>query len=185
MTETMTESRIPKPLDLGRSYDFDIESIWNHYEEHLHCLKKGKPFKKTVSAERYACGFPLPEFQRPQCWTVEQKQRFIESIYLGLFIGTYTIHESNWEGPDAKPSKFSGWCIDGQQRLLSIEDYWNDKFKVFDLYYSELTPAEKRRFMRTGFKQYKVELHDEEMIKELYNRLSLGGTAHTEEQRAK
>ena len=175
----MNATRIPKPIDLGRTYDFTMDTLWEHYQKHNDKIEKGESLTRTVESDRYACGFPVPHFQRPPVWTKEQKERFIESVFLGLFIGTYCIHESDWEGPDATPTPFSGWCIDGQQRLLTIEGYWNDEFKVFGLYFSELSKAEKRRFFQTPFKQYKVTLNNEDKIKDLYNRLALGGTAHT------
>jgi hypothetical protein len=180
----MITSRLPKAIDLGRVYDFNMDTLWCHYEEHLEKLQNNVLFAKTTTAERYACGYPLPEFQRPPCWTVDQKIRFIESVYLGLFIGTFCTHEADWEGADATPTKFSGWLIDGQQRLLTIEGYWNDEFKVFGYYFSELTRREKLRFLNTPFKQYKVTVNDEDKIKDLYNRLALGGTAHTPDQMA-
>jgi uncharacterized protein with ParB-like and HNH nuclease domain len=180
----MTTSRLPKPIDLGRIYDFSLGTLWGHYEEHLEKLKNNDSFVKTTTAKRYACGYPLPYFQRPSCWTLEQKNRFIESVYLGLFIGTFCSHEADWEGEDACPTKFSGWLIDGQQRLLTIEEYWNDEFKVFGYFFSELTRAEKHRFSQTPLKQYKVIINDEDKIKDLYNRLALGGTSHTTEQMA-
>jgi hypothetical protein len=180
----MATSRLPKLIDLGRVYDFCMDTIWGHYQEHLEKLKNNERFVKTTTAKRYACGYPLPYFQRPSCWTLEQKTRFIESAYLGLFIGTFCSHEVDWEGVDAAPTQFSGWLIDGQQRLLTIEEYWNDEFKVFGYFFSELTKAEKYRFFQTPFKQYKITINDESKIKDLYNRLALGGTAHTPEQMA-
>ncbi|OUV22975.1 MAG: hypothetical protein CBC55_02730 [Gammaproteobacteria bacterium TMED95] len=178
-------NRIPKPIDLGRTRDFRVEDAVISYRKHCEAVEAGLPLKRTVEAERYACGFPLPSFQRPAVWTTEQKAKFIESIFLGLHIGTYCVHESDWTGvAEAKIVPFSGWLLDGQQRLLTIEDYINDKFKVFDLYFSDLTKAEVRRFMNTPFKRHEVALHDEAKIKDLYNRLNFGGTAHTEDQRA-
>lgn len=180
----MNKNRIPKSIDLGRIYDFNMDTIWVHYEEHIEKKRNNEAFVKTTTAKRYACGYPLPDFQRPACWNIEQKTRFIESVYLGLFIGTLCIHEPDWEGADATPTQYSGLLIDGQQRLLTIEDYWNDKFKVFGLYFSQLTRPERHRFLQAPFKQYKVNINNTEKIKDLYNRLALGGTAHTPDQLA-
>ena len=60
------------------------------------------------------------------------------------------------EGGVAK--KFSGWLVDGQQRLTTIERYWEDQFPVFGLFWSELTKPECRRYTGVKFGHYESEL---------------------------
>lgn len=176
--------RLPERINLGRVYDYSMDTLWNHYQAHLEKLKKNEPFVHTTTAVRYACGYPIPHFQRPPSWKLGQKIRFIESVYLGLVVDIFCTHEKDWEGVDSTPTKFSGWLIDGQQRLLTIEEYWNDKFEVFGYYFSELNPVEKLRFLKTSFKQCKVDINEEGKIKDLYDLLNFGGTAHKSEEMA-
>lgn len=175
-------TRVPSPIDLGREYDFNMETLFTHYQKHL-ALKESGEDLDTATADRYACGYPIPPFQRDLVWTRNQEVMFIESAYLGLLSGSFCTHEVDWDCHD-KALKFSGWLIDGQQRLTTIERYWNDAFKVCGLYYSELTPPEKRRFLRTRFVQNKVILNDEVLIKDLYNRMAFGGVPHKPEDYA-
>lgn len=128
-------------------------------------------------------GFILPPFQRPLVWTDEQKIRFIESIWLGYHIGTYVVNSHKWIDKDT-PHPYDYLLLDGQQRIATIRDYVNDEFPVFGYLYSELTIVDVRKFKSTVFIRSTVNLKTDEELRELYNRLNFGGTAHTEEQRA-
>lgn len=175
--------RIPKQLDQGRNCESCISYLRHHYEQFLE-LTQSNGVLITDIAERYVCGFPLPSFQRPLRWTQEQKIAFIESAWLGLPLGTYTHHAMNWSGGNGEADKYSGWLIDGQQRLSAIESYWNDEFRVFGLLWSELNRQEVRRFESVKFTHYETALWDENQIRDLYDRLAFGGTAHQESERA-
>lgn len=182
----MTTLRIPERLDCGKNVCGTMYSLWSDYVSHKQIMKAKEGSLVTDVAESYACGYPVPYFQRDLCWSRSQEVRFIESAWLGLNIGSYTLHKMDWEsvGSDAKALKFSGWLIDGQQRLTTIERYWNDEFKVFGLLFSELNSQERRRFMSITFYHFEVELWDEKTIRDLYNRMAFGGTAHKESEKA-
>jgi hypothetical protein len=156
--------------------------LWHHMHEFEELRASGDNLI-TDSSDRYACGFPLPTFQRSLCWTPEQESRFIESAWLKLPIGSFTVHAMDW-GKGGKAVGKSGWLIDGQQRLTTLERYWKDAFPVFGLYYSELNGAEQRRFKSIKFPHFIVDLWDEDKIRDLYDRLAFGGTAHSETDRA-
>lgn len=172
--------RIPAAINLGTSYDGVIYALWTHFK----MFNQEEDLDISVS-DRYVLGYPLPPFQRPHVWSLEQEKAFIQSIWLGLPLGSYTFHELDSQNkPPYLPIAMSGWLLDGQQRLTAIERYWNNEFAVFDLYWNELTPVEQRRFQHTKFSHFKVRLSSEDQAREVYDRLSFGGTAHTEDQRA-
>lgn len=186
MTDTSASGRydrIPPPLDLGRSSESCMSYLWAMFKNHKDYDPKSGDFPETDEGVRYACGLPIPEFQRDLCWDHEQEIAFIESAWIGITLGSYTHHYLDW-GEGGKPKRFSGWVIDGQQRLTTIERYWRDEFKVFDLYYSELRPIEQRRFMSIKFVHYESRLDNEEAIRDLYNRLAFGGTPHAPDEKA-
>lgn len=175
--------RLPEVIDTGRSMDTTVEWLLIRLREHNRAIADNIPLI-TATEERYACGYPLPSFQRPNRWDVEKQRAFIESIYLGLPLGTYTVHDMDWKDSNAAPVPFSGWLIDGQQRLTAIEDYINDKFPVFGFLWSELNAREQRRFKQTKFCHNVVRIWDEQKIRDLYNRLAFGGVAHKPDERA-
>ena len=117
-----SEMRIPSVIDTGKTVESCIESLWCNYRQHIEAKPHALPLHD--SASRYACGYPVPSFQRHLVWTLAQKVAFVESLWLGIYPGTYCIHESDWSR-DGTPVPFSGWLIDGQQRLTTIEQYWN------------------------------------------------------------
>ncbi|GAB0154396.1 hypothetical protein MnBA_37960 [Marinobacterium sp. BA1] len=171
---------IPQPIDHGRYFESTLDIL--NYQ-----LRKYKTQQEQIdtstSSERFACGWPVPQFQRPLVWSRAQQVAFIESAWLGLPLGTYTLHEEDWDD-SGKALPFSGCVIDGQQRLTALEQYWDDQFTVFDLYWSELDHRDMCRFMNIKFAHYRAALWSESEIHDLYNRMALGGTPHTAEQRA-
>lgn len=128
---------------------------------------------------RSVMGYFLPSWQRPLVWTYEQKVRLIESLWLGLNIGTYTFNRAE------RGSKFDNLLIDGQQRMWALQCYLTDEFPVFGHYWSEVTEVDRRGFeFSRHFHCYITKSEDEDYLRSYYNMMNFGGTAHTEDQRA-
>lgn len=83
----------------------DVITIYNR-------LKKGKYY--------------IPSFQRDYVWKIPQASRLIESIVMGLPIPS--IFMAKDEGKDE-----NYYIIDGQQRLKSIEKFYNGDFALKDV----------------------------------------------------
>lgn len=140
-------------------------------------------------ATRFVMGFPLPSWQRPLVWTLEQKTRFITSIWCGVEIGSYLINDVYEFMPDGTLRKFSDILLDGQQRLSTIEEYVKDGFAIPDAtgtprLWSQLPSLERRRFAVLQFSRATVRTWDEKLLRLAYDLRAFGGTAHTEDQRA-
>lgn len=170
----------PEKINLGRHVDScmtfllqakrDFEEAFNGEE------------LMTVKADRYVCGLPVPAFQRQQVWTQEQQIKFIESAWKNIPLGTFMIHRMDWVA-GGEPLPFSGWVVDGQQRLTAIDAYWKDGFSVFGARWSEVPRRDQRDFNFIKFSHYEINVRSEEEIKELYLLMAFGGTAHTEDDR--
>lgn len=172
---------MPERSEMGRSRETTIFSLWDSFDN----FEKNKVENMYDFKERSACGYPIPEIQRKSVWTTEQSIKFIESAWKGLPLGTYTIHSTDWndDGRGGVVAKeFSGWLLDGQQRLTAIERYWNNEFPVLGAYWTELSLKHKRHFKSIKFTSYETPLWDFDKINELYYLLSYGGTAHDESQ---
>jgi hypothetical protein len=133
---------------------------------------------KYLTGGRHVMGYNLPAWQRPFVWTRAQSVRLIESIWLGLNIGTYTFNRSH-ENP-----AFDNLLIDGQQRLVSIQAYLSDGFAVFGHRWSELPRAEQREFEGRHFHCFITKSTDEEYLRGYYDMMNFGGVAHKESERA-
>lgn len=81
----------------------DVSTIYNR-------LKKGKYY--------------IPSFQRDYVWKKPQASRLIESIVMGLPIPSVFI---------AKDEDENYYIIDGQQRLKSIEKFYDEEFALQDV----------------------------------------------------
>jgi hypothetical protein len=118
-------------------------------------------------------GLVLPPFQRPPVWTGEQQERFIESIWYGLPIGTYCINRlDTLREPDL-------WLLDGQQRIRAIRNYIAGDFQVFGWVYPDLPVRDQRRFQNCVFPCAEVRIDDVAILRVIYDRLAYGGTPHT------
>lgn len=165
---------IPEPLLKGARRDYPISH-----------LVEMTPTDLTMPDERRLLGLVLPPWQRPEVWTIDQKHRFIEGIFLGLGCGYYVINGLDWD-QQGHSVPMSGWLIDGQQRITSLRDFLAGELVVFgDVRFTEMDRPAQMRFCRTPFPCFELDYcNDEDVLMELYDRLNFGGTPHTPEQRA-
>lgn len=162
----------PDTLLIGRRRDFDIDVMLCRQPE------------VAAESERALLCWLLPPWQRPEVWTEAQKARFIEGIFLGLGAGYYVVNQMDWDESGRRP--MAGWLIDGQQRLTAIRDFVDEKLTIFGRWrHSDLEAAVLlKRFRRVVFPCFEIEYQsDERRLKDLYDRLNFGGTAHSQEDR--
>jgi hypothetical protein len=150
---------LPRRIELGQFCNFCVG----------HCYERNE---HRGEGERIM-GFVLPPFQRPAVWTRRQQVRFLESLILGLPIGTYAYSQSI-DNP-----KVDGWLIDGQQRMRAIAGFLADDFRVFDLLWSELPVRDHRMFSSLSFPAYVLNELGEKELLERYIRMNYSGTPHT------
>ena len=78
------------------------------------------------------------EYQRDYCWSLEDKQKLIDSIFKHVDIGKIVLVNRDilepWE------------VLDGKQRLSTIRDFYEDKFTYRGKKYSELSKQDRRYF---------------------------------------
>lgn len=117
--------------------------------------------------------FVLPPFQRPPVWTRAQKVKFMESVVLGLPLGTYCYSQSH------RNQKTDGWLIDGQQRIRAVADFIKDAFPVFGYRWSELGQVDRIGIEMMIFPAYVLKERNEKELLERYIVLNYSGTAHT------
>jgi uncharacterized protein with ParB-like and HNH nuclease domain len=156
---------IPKPFLDATTRNYVIE----------HGLVAHSSGRAANANERQLGSFRLPPFQRPSVWTMEQKVRFIESIWLHLPIASYVV---NRDEQDRLGYPCEDWLLDGQQRWTAIIEYTEDMFRVFDLLFSELTNIHRRKFKSYPFPCIETRNLKPKQCKDVYDRLAYGGTNH-------
>lgn len=113
-------------------------------------------------------------YQRPFCWSLEDKQKLIESIYEDNNCGNIVLRERSWKTLEDLTSngenELAFWdVVDGKQRLDALISFINDGFKDFhDNFYSDLSEYAQRKFRNSsafGFVKLDENVTDEDTIK--------------------
>lgn len=157
---------IPARVDLGRSCAMSMAYCMGRYK----AMKAGQI---NAHGRRTLMGFVLPDWQRGLVWTQAQKVAFIQSAWLGVPIGTYAYNQAPLDSP------LDYLLIDGQQRMSAIQDYVENLFPVFGHWWSDLPPADTRRWeLSTPFGCFITETTNESYLRGYYNLLNFGGTPH-------
>lgn len=172
MTEQIIR-HMPRRVDLGQHMASCVGQAMFEWE-------KWKEAGYPQLSERMVMGYRLPTWQRPFVWTEAQSIKLIESLWLGLNIGTYTFNRTRHANVE-----YDNLLIDGQQRMKAIQDYLEDRFPVFGYRWSETTVYDQRGFQNgSHFHCYITESTDEDYLRNYYNMMNFGGIAHKESERA-
>lgn len=160
------EYRLPKTAERPITREFSIGNLHFHFE--TNSMEKNRLFQ-----------YKIPTFQRELCWTISQEIAFIESIWLDYPIGNYMVNSI-----DDIDSDLHNLLIDGQQRLNTLQRYFNNEFSVFGFYWNELNRLEISRFLNRKFVCLQINETDLPKLKDAYNRLNFSGTPHNENKKA-
>ena len=91
-------------------------------------------------------------YQRDFCWSIEEKQQLIESIYKGIDCGKIVVREHTYNEVESKLKKGDKEIaffdiVDGKQRLNALFGFMNDEFPDSNgKYYSDMSILARRRF---------------------------------------
>ena len=122
----------------------------------------------------------IPEFQRDYVWKTVQASRLIESIIMGLPIPAIFLARD-----DSEEERY--YVIDGQQRLISIKNYYNGEFTLRDTIkaingkkYNELNEKHKNRLDEYSLQLIMIrqEIPDDnnDSIYKIFERINTSGT---------
>lgn len=171
----MTSKPMPQATDLGRHHGGSVNHAFQNYTS---WIAKGRP--ADALGRRVVMGFVLPAFQRGSRWSRDQHIRFIESVWRGIPIGTYSYTEIGSDAPLQ-----DNLLIDGQQRMMALQLYFEGAFAVFGAYWWEVSDADARSFRMTRtFPYYVIKNPDEAYLRSYYDLLNFGGVPHDESERA-
>lgn len=127
----------------------------------------------------------LPTFKRGFVWSESQNIAFIESVVMRLPLGTYMVNDIFINNKKVEYDHYlNNIIIDGQQRLNALKLYFNDKFKVHDLLWSELDVKDKRWILSTPFHCIVLNEQNESKLRKIYNHLNFSGKNHNENEKA-
>ena len=159
-----------------------IGSIMSYFNINTHCPSKtetptiinGVEVKEINFNPYVIINGKKIHYQRPFCWSLEDKQKLIESIYEDNNCGNIALRERSWKTVEDLISngenEVAFWdVVDGKQRLDAIISFINDGFKDFHgNFYSDLSEYAQRKFRNSsafGFVKLHENVTDEDTIK--------------------
>src|SRR5258706_1922629 len=111
-----------------------------------------------------------PYFQRNLVWRLLHKIDFIKTILLGYPFPQIFIAKGSL---DVENMQTTSCIVDGQQRMNSIMEFIQDKYKVDGKFYSELTIKEKEDFLKYQIPIIDLDIaNDSPEIIEIFQRLN-------------
>lgn len=113
------------------------------------------------------------EYQRDYCWSLEDKQDLIDSIFNHVDIGKIVLVNRDvlepWE------------VLDGKQRLSTIKDFYEDKFTYKGKKYSELTKNDRNYFKMYPLPTAVLDTEDNDVIIRQFIKLNTCGKSMSKE----
>jgi hypothetical protein len=111
-----------------------------------------------------------PDYQRDLVWTQEQKIALIDSIFNNVDIGKFTFIKHDY----SRDLYYE--ILDGKQRLSTLCEYYEDRFKWKGKYFSELCGSDANHY--TGFSVAYGEVGEitEQQIYKLFVKMNTSGT---------
>lgn len=88
-----------------------------------------------------------PEYQREFVWEDSDKELLLDSIFMGADIGKFVFR--NREPEEWLEDGFLYEIIDGKQRMLTLLDYYENRFPYRGFYYNDLSNRDRRRLKDT------------------------------------
>lgn len=82
------------------------------------------------------------EYQREHVWQLADKVGLIDSIFNHIDIGKFVFVVRSYSDEREKLYEI----LDGKQRLTTLCEFYEDRFKYKGFYYSELSPMDKNKF---------------------------------------
>lgn len=122
-----------RPLTAGKSNFSQNEDV---------CLSYSNTSIEELLAHHLNSGIDFePVYQRGYVWTAKDRECLLDSIFMGADIGRFVLKylEDN--------DDFDYEIVDGKQRLITLLDYYENRFAYRGVFFNELSTKDRRRFM--------------------------------------
>lgn len=115
----------------------------------------------------------MPPYQRDYVWDDEDKERLLDSIFMGADIGKLTVRVLN--DLEWMERRLAYEIIDGKQRLQTLLDYYLNRFPYKGVYFNGLSPKDRRTFLDHNVAWAEVRNLDQKATLRLFLMLNRGG----------
>jgi hypothetical protein len=110
------------------------------------------------------------DYQREHVWTLDDKVALIDSIFNNIDIGKFVFVQRSFHAEGCFYE-----IVDGKQRLTTLREFYEDRFKYNGFYYSELSPMDKNKFEDHPIAYGYLENPDKRAIFETFIKLNTCG----------
>lgn len=137
--------------DKVRSINYQLESVLHQlYKEDRYDIK-GTPIKTSNDNPFVFVNGEKKYYQRPLCWSLEDKQLLIDSIYNYVDCGKILIRNRGWKELEEleKGGHELAWrdIIDGKQRINAVKTFMDNEYPDTNgNYFKDLSEHSQRRF---------------------------------------
>lgn len=142
----------------------------NEAEFSIKDLEKISFYKQTISSLLhmvYYFGVDFnPDYQRDLVWTDKDKSYLIDSIFKNIEIGKFAFTQNE---------KYQYEIIDGKQRLTTLVDFYEDKFKFNGKLFSQLSTKDRNHFLDASVSVANIENISREQKLKYFLRLNTQG----------
>lgn len=119
------------------------------------------------------------KYQRDYVWSTKDREALLDSIFLGADIGKFTVRRLN--RIETLETGFSYEVIDGKQRMLTIIDYFLNKYPYRGVFFNGLSFEDRRTFMNHPISWGEIgDLSKKDTLR-LFLLLNRGGKAASDE----
>lgn len=115
----------------------------------------------------------MPPYQREYVWTDSDKEQLLDSILMGSDIGKFTVRvldDVEWF-----ERQLSYEIIDGKQRLMTLLNFYLNRFPYKGFYYNGLSAKDRRTFLDHMVSWAEVKNLDKKATLRLFLLLNRGG----------
>lgn len=124
----------------------------------------------------YSFGINLyPEYQRDYVWDEEDKEKLLDSIFSGVSIGNFIVGKTRHKNYDYETEHGCYEAIDGKQRIKTLVDFYENRFKYKGYYFHELSATDFRVFMGTRIGVAQPEIFSDKQAVEIFLKFNTTG----------
>lgn len=153
----------PVAQGLAKSAVFSTQT---HFNTPVHILVR-RMYSEGVSDS--------PEYQRKYVWTLDDKNRFLESVFAGRHLGSFLFIKESHPKADV--------LFDGKQRMHTLLELVSSVLPYKGVYWHEMDPSDRQTALNRSvqFAELDAKIYSKADLLEIFLEVNAAGVPQTEE----
>lgn len=124
-----------------------------------------------IFSKKYFFGIDMnPEYQRDYVWEEFDKVNLIDSIFNNIDIGKFVFNKLPY-----RENSPSYEIVDGKQRINALCEFYEDRFKYKDKYFSELSKKDQNHFKYYSISSAEISYASKKEIMQVFLMINSNG----------